>query len=163
MASIEAYDTKKGRRYRVRYTKPDRKPTDRRGFRTKREAQVFLNTVEASKLEGTYVDPTRGKITVEKLGTHWLKTVSAKESSKRVYETELRVHIYPKFGALPVNGVSRSNVREWVAKLSEKRAARTVRRAHYLLQAVLQTAVDDHLIPRNPASGFKNLPSLTHR
>lgn len=163
MASIEPYETAKGRRYRVRYTKPDRKPTDRRGFRTKREAQIFLNTVEVSKLEGTYVDPTRGKIIVEELGAHWLKTVSAKESSKRVYETALRVHIYPKFGALPVNGVSRSNVREWVAKLSEKRAARTVRRAHYVLQAVLQTAVDDHLIPRNPASGVKNLPSLTHR
>lgn len=163
MASIEAYETKRGRRYRVRYTKPDRKPTDRRGFRTKREAQIFLSTVEVSKLEGTYVDPTRGKITVEELGAHWLKTVSAKESSKRVYETALRVHIYPKFGALPVNGVSRSNVREWVSKLTEKRAARTVRRAHYVLQAVLQMAVDDHLIARNPASGVKNLPSLTHR
>lgn len=150
MASIEPYETAKGRRYRVRYTKPDRKPTDRRGFRTKREAQVFLNTVEVSKLEGTYVDPTRGKITVEELATHWLKTVSAKESSKRVHETALRVHIYPQFGALPVNGVSRSNVREWVSKLSEKRAARTVRRAHYVLQAVLQMAVDDHLIPPQP-------------
>jgi integrase len=163
MASIEAYETKKGRRYRVRYTKPDRKPTDRRGFRTKREAQIFLNTVEVSKLEGNYVDPARGKITVEELGSHWLKTVSAKASSKTVYETALRVHIYPKLGALPVNGVSRSNVREWVAQLSEKRAARTVRRAHYVLQAILQTAVDDHLISRNPASGLKNLPSLTHR
>lgn len=96
MASIEAYDTKKGRRYRVRYTKPDRKRTDRRGFRTKREAQVFLNTVEASKLEGTYVDPTRGKITVEKLRTHWLKTVSAKESSKRVYETRVACSHLPE-------------------------------------------------------------------
>lgn len=163
MATIEPYETKKGRRYRVRYTKPDRKPTDRRGFRTKREAQVFLNTVEVSKLEGNYVDPTKGKITVGELGAHWLKTVSVKPSSRIVYETALRVHIYPEFGALAVNRVQRSQVRHWVSALSEKRKARTVRRAHYVLQAVLQLAVDDYMVPRNPASGIKNLPALSHR
>lgn len=163
MATIEPYETKKGRRYRVRYTKPDRKPTDRRGFRTKREAQVFLNTVEVSKLEGNYVDPTKGKITVGELGAHWLKTVSVKPSSRIVYETALRIHIYPEFGALAVNRVHRSQVRNWVSALSEKRKARTVRRAHYVLQAVMQLAVDDHLISRNPASGTKNLPRLSHR
>lgn len=163
MATIEPYETKKGRRYRVRYTKPDRKPTDRRGFRTKREAQIFLNTVEVSKIEGNYVDPTKGKITVGELGAHWLKTVSVKPSSRIVYETALRVHIYPEFGALAVNRVQRSQVRHWVSALSEKRKARTVRRAHYVLQAVLQVAVDDYLVSRNPASGIKNLPALSQR
>lgn len=163
MATIEPYETKKGRRYRVRYTKPDRKPTDRRGFRTKREAQVFLNTVEVSKLERNYVNPTKGKTTVEELGDHWLKTASVKPSSKIVDETALRVHIYPEFGALAVNSVQRSQVRHWVSELSKKRKARTVRRAHYVLQAVLQVAVDDYRISRNPASGIKNLPALSHR
>lgn len=163
MATIEPYETKKGKRYRVRYTKPVRKPTDRRGFKTKRDAQIFLNTVEVSKLEGNYVDPTRGRTTIQELGDHWLKTASVKPSSRTVYETALRVHIYPEFGTIPVNKVQRSQVREWVSKLSDKRKARMVRRAHYVLQAVLQMAVDDYLIPRNPASGVKNLPSLTHR
>ncbi|WP_231442075.1 tyrosine-type recombinase/integrase [Brevibacterium zhoupengii] len=33
----------------------------------------------------------------------------------------------------------------------------------YVLQAVLQMAVDDFLISRNPANGIKNLPDLAHR
>ena len=65
--------------------------------------------------------------------------------------------------SLGVPEVQRSQIREWVSRLSERREARTVRRAHYLLQAVLQMAVDDYLIPRNPGRGVKNLPSLTHR
>lgn len=42
MATITAYETTAGKRYRVRYRKPDHSQTDRRGFRTKREAQLFL-------------------------------------------------------------------------------------------------------------------------
>ncbi len=50
MASVEAYETSTGRRYRVRYRTPERRQTDKRGFRTKREAEDFLATVEVSKL-----------------------------------------------------------------------------------------------------------------
>ena len=38
--SIEAYETKAGTRYRVRYRKPDRSATDKRGFKTKKEAYI---------------------------------------------------------------------------------------------------------------------------
>lgn len=55
MATIERYETKNGKRYRVRYTKPDCKPPDRRGFKTKRESQIFLNTIETSNLDGTRI------------------------------------------------------------------------------------------------------------
>ena len=167
MATIEPYETKKGKRYRVRYTKPDRRPTDKRGFKTKRDAQIFLNTVEVSKLEGLYVDPTAGKRTVASLGAHWLASQAhVKASSKKAYETALRVHVLPEFGSLPVSGVKRSHVRDWVAGMTDRDkplAARTVRRAHFILQAILELAVDDKLIARNPARGIKTLPPIRHR
>lgn len=50
MATIEAYETSAGRRYRVRYRKPDRRQTDKRGFKTKRDAEDFLASVEVSKM-----------------------------------------------------------------------------------------------------------------
>jgi len=37
MGSVTPYETSRGRRYRVRYRKPDHKQTDKRGFRTKRD------------------------------------------------------------------------------------------------------------------------------
>lgn len=39
MATIDAYDTKNGRRWRVIYRKPDGTQTSRRGFQRKRDAQ----------------------------------------------------------------------------------------------------------------------------
>jgi hypothetical protein len=59
MASVQPYETSKGRRYRVRYRTPERRQTDKRGFRTKREAEDFPATVEVSKLRGEFIDPTR--------------------------------------------------------------------------------------------------------
>lgn len=64
MATIEPYQTKAGKRWRVRYRKPDRSQTDKRGFKTKRDAQLFAATVETSKVTGTYIDPTAGRVTI---------------------------------------------------------------------------------------------------
>lgn len=50
MGSVEAYETARGRRYRVRYRRPDRTQTTKRGFTTKREADNYLATVEVSKM-----------------------------------------------------------------------------------------------------------------
>ena len=55
MATIESYETKAGKRYRVRYRTPGRGQTDKRGFRTKRDAEAFAATVEVAKIRGEYV------------------------------------------------------------------------------------------------------------
>ena len=59
MAQVVPYQTVHGRRYRVRYRTPDRRQTDKRGFRTKREAELFAATVEVSKAKGEYADARR--------------------------------------------------------------------------------------------------------
>jgi len=70
--TITPYDTAAGKRYRVRYREPDKTQTDKRGFRTKREAELFLASVTVSKATGQYVDPTAGRVTVAHLGPAWL-------------------------------------------------------------------------------------------
>ncbi|WP_199280092.1 Arm DNA-binding domain-containing protein [Salinibacterium sp. CAN_S4] len=42
MGSISAYTTASGKRYRVIYRRPDRLQTQKRGFKTKRDAELFL-------------------------------------------------------------------------------------------------------------------------
>lgn len=51
MGSITPYETVKGRRYRVRYRKPDHSETEKRGFTTRREAQLYLSMV-TTEVEG---------------------------------------------------------------------------------------------------------------
>src|SRR3546814_3412515 len=49
MGSITPYESVNGRRYRVRYRKPDRTETQKRGFTTMREAKLYLSMVTVSK------------------------------------------------------------------------------------------------------------------
>jgi hypothetical protein len=74
MGSITPYDTANGRRDRVRYRKPDSTQTDKRGFRTKRAAEMFLSSVTISKTPGDYIDPALSRITTGQLSTLWVST-----------------------------------------------------------------------------------------
>lgn len=54
MAAIEPFETKDGRRYGAIYRTPERKQTSMRGFRTKRDAELFLATIPVSKARGVH-------------------------------------------------------------------------------------------------------------
>ncbi|ANE81408.1 hypothetical protein A7U43_20800 [Mycobacterium adipatum] len=86
---MAAYETKQGKRYRT----PDNRQTDKRGFRTKRDAERFANTVEVSKMRGEYVNPSDARTTVDGLGTAWLERQKGhlKPSGYAVMETTWRV------------------------------------------------------------------------
>ena len=72
MGSAESYETARGRRYRVRYRRPDRTQTTKRGFTTKREADNYLATVEVSKMRGEWLDPSRSKVSVADVAAEWI-------------------------------------------------------------------------------------------
>lgn len=161
MASIEPYQTQAGKRFMVRYRDPNRRQIMKKGFRTKRDAQNFAAQTETAKLDGTYIDPSAGRLTVGELGKEWLQSMThVRESSRTAYDTALRIHVSPAFGTRQVATITTSDVRAWVANTSKNSGARTVRRAHYVLQAILETAAQDRRITRNPARGIKNLPPL---
>ena len=67
MGSIKPYETAKGRRYVVQFRKPDRTSTTKRGFRTKREAELFLASTEVRKATGEWIDATASRITLDAL------------------------------------------------------------------------------------------------
>ena len=48
MATISSYTTASGKRSRVRYRTPEHRQTDKRGFKTKREAEAFAASVEVA-------------------------------------------------------------------------------------------------------------------
>jgi hypothetical protein len=94
VATIERYQTSGGATlYRVRYRKPDRGQTQKRGFKTKREAEAFAASVEVSKLKGEYVAPSHSRVTVAELGPAWLDRQRGhlKPSGFRSYESTWRV------------------------------------------------------------------------
>ena len=90
MATISSYQTARGeKRYRVRCRTLDRRQTDKRGFRTKREAEQSAAAVEVTKMRGEYVAPSLGRVTIGELGPQWLQRQCGhmKPSGFRSYES----------------------------------------------------------------------------
>lgn len=173
--SITPYETAAGRRYRVRYRKPDKSQTDKRGFKTKKEAQVFLASVTVSKATGEYIDPAASRAHISTLGEAWLLTKKGlKPSSYSSLETSWSVYVKPRWGDTPVGDIRPSAVEAWITQLSEgtavtdrkrdrrntrgPRSATVVLRALGVLAGILDLAVRDRRIPKNPARGASNLP-----
>lgn len=158
MATIESYDTAQGKRYRVRYRTPDRRQTTKRGFVRKRDAELFLASVEVSKAKGEYVDATAARQTIGTLGSQWLEHQShLKPSAYRSVESGWRLHVLPQWGNFAVGAISHSEVQAWVTKLSATKSATTVLRVYGILAGILDTAVKDRRLTSNPARGV-NLP-----
>lgn len=164
MATIERYETNAGPRYMVRYRKPDRSPTKKRGFKTKRDANLFLASVEVDKATGSYIDPSLANVTVADLGPSWLeRKKSLKASSYRPLEIAWRIHVEPAWGKHPITNILFTDVQAWVTRMSvgdakakpavKAKSATTVIRAYGVLAAILDDAVKDRRLPGNPARG----------
>ena len=167
MASIQRYETASGAtRYAVRYRKPDRTTTMKRGFITKRAAEAFSNTVEVAKLSGTYVAPSLGRITVSELAPQWLtrKKQSTAPSHSRTLESAWRVHVEPRWGSLPISSIDQLSIEAWLASMTSAGAgATTTLRALGVLSGLLSDAVKAKRLTVNPARGVEDLPRKTAR
>lgn len=158
MGSISSYATAAGKRYRVRYRKPDHSQTDRRGFQTKRDAELFLASTEVRKATGEFIDATASRISIDELGIAWLAAQShLKPSSYSVLEIAWRVHVRPAWGRRVLGEIRHSEVQVWVSELSARKSATVVIRAFGILAGIIDVAVKDRRLPLNPARGV-NLP-----
>lgn len=168
MGSIASYETGSGRRYRVRYRTPENRQTDKRGFRTKRDAEVFLASVELSKARGQFVDAAAGRVVLSELARGWLASQQAhlKPSSYAWVEGGWRVYVEPKWGAARISEIQHSSIQSWVTALTAGTAPSTkkkssplspssVRQAYGVLNSILEVAVRDRLVVVNPAKNVQ--------
>ncbi|PJJ62171.1 tyrosine-type recombinase/integrase [Compostimonas suwonensis] len=163
MGSIHAYTTSQGERYRVAYRKPDHSQGSKRGFTTKREARLFLASVDVAQARGEFVDPAAARTTIAELGPAWLaRRRHLKASYYRSLESAWRVHVEPTWGEFPVGRIQFTDVQAWVSKLAASHSSTTVSRNYGVLAGILDDAVTDRRLPRNPARGA-SLPRRTKK
>src|SRR6266571_3286779 len=74
-----------GKRWRVRYRTPE--GTERnKSFARKADADRFVINTESSKMAGTFVDPTRAKLTFGEMAEKWTASkVGLKPSTRARY------------------------------------------------------------------------------
>lgn len=160
MATISNYVTAAGAtRYRVRYRTPDRKQTDRRGFRTKRDAQAWMDQLEVDKRRGAYVAPAAGRMKLGDLADLWIASKhKLKPSTRARYEGVVDTNLAPYLD-VAIGDISRRLVRQWVAELSARLSPASVHKAVGVLRQVLAMAVDDNRLVANPVDGVE-LPAV---
>ncbi|MEU6174573.1 tyrosine-type recombinase/integrase [Streptantibioticus parmotrematis] len=139
-------------RYQARYLGPD--GIDRPAphtFATKREADDWLAERQSEVRSGTWRDPDAGAVNFEVYAVKWIAERGLAATTVELYCRLLRLHILPTFGAVDLDQITPPHVRAWRAeRLETTGAATTVAKAYRLLKAIMETAVDDELIRRNP-------------
>ena len=128
-------------------------------YRTKADAEHAYARALADQGRGAWVPPERGRLTLDDYAPRWLDarlTASGESLRPRVrelYDSELRLHILPTLGRLPLAKLRTATVRSWYSSLlSDGPGASTAAKCYRLLRAILNTAVEDGLIVANPCT-----------
>lgn len=145
-----AWAEKRGRSWRVRYQRDDGTLGSENGFPTRSAAVVRAEEIDADQRRDTFVDPRAGRISLGEWVAVWREGLDAGPMTRATYESHLRTHILPRFGTVPLNGITRMAVKTWANQLRTAKAERTVVDVVRLLSMLLNEAVEEQLISINP-------------
>ena len=150
------------RRYRIVYRVLDpltgvSRQTSKRGFATEKAAVTALHAVQAAKRAGTYVRQDRQPLAV--FAAEWLDGHRAKPSTMDSYRKNLRLHVLPTLGKIPLQSVTTAQIDALYRKLEREGrvdgtgglSPTTVKYVHVILREILARAVADRVLVCNPA------------
>jgi integrase len=134
-------------------------------FDRKIDAERFLTTIEASKLNGSYIDAKRASIKFADFAEeHWTiyAHTLAEDTTRVVKRSRLDRHILPTLGNYPVGAIKPSVVGGAVATWSQNLAPGTVGQVLRQVRQILDAALADGLVASNAAKAVK-APSAPRR
>jgi integrase len=145
-------------RWQARYPGPD--GVDRAApqtFGSKSEAEVWLTLKEAEIRRGDWLDPEAGTVRFGDYAPSWVNDHVLKPRTAELYQGLLKNHLAPAFGNVDLGDIREADIRRWRKERLDtgRRQARpfgpvTVAKAYRMLHAIMNTAVEDGLIRRNP-------------
>ena len=141
-------------RYEARYRDPAGRLRGKT-FASKRAAQEFLDRMGTDIANMAWRDPALGKVRLCSYTGWWLENrPELRPRTKELYEGLLRLHIEPFIGDRCFDALNVATIRAWHAGLlrAKKPGPVTVAKAYRLLRTILNDAVDDGLLIRNPCT-----------
>lgn len=120
--------------------------------KTKTEVREKMTALQAQVDSGEYQEPST--MTVADWLTAWQRDYwgGLQQNTKRIYSDDLRLHIIPEIGGIPLAVLTATMVQRLCNKLMEQGlSAKTVHMIHGTLHAALDKAVHLELIKRNVA------------
>jgi len=152
--SIHKINIKTGTRYQVKYLQSDGKQSAK-NFRTKREAQDFEASIRSAKNKGTWVDTKAAKIKFADYVEVW-KATKTNQRPRTAYRRDniLKKHLLPALGNMALRSIHRSEIQKLINKwTNDGLAPRTIKQHIRILHPILQMAVLDDIISKNPTIG----------
>ena len=140
-------------RWQARYRGPDgRDHPALSTFATKTDAERWLSLTEADIIKDNWLNPDAGRILFADYAPTWVEErPNLRPKTLQLYRGLVRLHLMPILGAYAVVDIAEPVVRRWRKTLLDSGVGPvTVAKAYRLLKAILNTAVDDGLIRRNP-------------
>jgi len=140
-------------RWQARYPGPDGIDRPAPGtFATKTDAGLWLTMKEAEIHAGDWLDPDAGAALFAEYASLWVaERPGLRPKTIQLYEGLVRLHLVPVLGQLAVADIKEGTIRRWRKTLLDSGVGPvTVSKAYRLLKAIMNTAVDDGMIKRNP-------------
>ena len=141
-------------RYQARYVDASgRRHQARSTFPSKGDAGRWLSDVEAAIARGTWIDPDAGRVLLADYAQGWIDSrPGLRPRTRELYQSLLDLHLEPTLGDVPLDRLTPALVRRWyVSSIARQDLGRvTLAKCYRLLRAVLNTAVTDGLLARNP-------------
>jgi integrase len=116
------------------------------------DADKALSRIEMQMEAGDWTDPQRAKVKLRDYAGKWIEErTTLRPRTVEIYAGLLRRHVTPHLGHIPIGKIDTALIREWRATLKSKGVGSSeIAKAYRFLRAVLMTAADDRIIPRNP-------------
>lgn len=147
----------RGKRWQARYIGPDGQERTSL-WRTVVEAEREITKQESSKLDGSWVDPDRGKMLVERVAFDiWLPATSTVKRTKYEYEGVINRYLVPEWEGRQIRSIRPSEAGAWQNLLTTKYelTGQTPNRVARLVRSVFRLAVIDRMIPISPFDGIR--------
>lgn len=139
-----------GKRWLCRWRDPDGRPR-KLSFEKKIHADQHAATVEADKLRGQYIDPRAGVETFGSYAATWLELQSTDPLTRENIGDRLRRYVEgTALHRAQLRSVRPSTIQAWVSGLPAGLAASTKGVVFSHVSAILNAAVDDEKIGKNP-------------
>ncbi len=140
-------------RWQARYKGPDGLDRPAPGtFATKTDAERWLALTEAEIIRDDWLDPDAGRVPFIEYAMSWVvERPNLRPKTVQLYKGLVRLHMMPGLGSLTVQEITEPRVRRWRRGLLAAGVGEvTVAKVYRLLKAIMNTAVDDGMIRRNP-------------
>jgi integrase len=149
-----AHIQKRGaKRWVARYADPEGNERAK-SFLKKSDAEKFLASVQHTISVGGYVDPSLGRLAVGEWAAQWLAAQGhLKPAARERYASTLRTHVLPRWAEVSLSNVGHAAVQAWCSTIATTKSPSAAVKAHRVLSLVLDLAVKDGRLVRNPAHG----------